>query len=115
MGLNSQSKRPLKSPNTKINAELEALIFEMRSVRNLGTRRLQTELMRLHEISLSLETIHKVLSLHQVEPIKKFRRKVDYICYERPLLGDRVQQVTCKLGPGLYQYTSIDDGTRYRV
>ena len=22
---------------------------------------------------------------------------------------------TCKLGPGLYQYTSIDDCTRYRV
>ena len=35
-GLSSQSKRPLKSPNTKINAMLEALILEMRSARNLG-------------------------------------------------------------------------------
>jgi hypothetical protein len=87
----------------------------MRSVRNLGARRLQTELMRLHEISLSLATIHNVLSLYQVEPIKKFRRKVDYTRYERPLPGDRVQLDTCKLGPGLYQYTSIDDCTRYRV
>ena len=52
-GLSSQSKRPLKSPNTKINAELEALILEMRSARNLGARRLQTELMRLHGVSLS--------------------------------------------------------------
>ena len=43
-GLSSQSKRPLKSPNTKINAELKALILEMRSARNLGARRLQTEL-----------------------------------------------------------------------
>lgn len=32
-GLSSQSKRPLKSPNTKINAELEALILEMRSAK----------------------------------------------------------------------------------
>lgn len=114
-GLSSQSKRPLKSPNTKINAELEALILEMRSARNLGARRLQTELMRLHGVSLSLATIHKVLSTHQVKPIKKFRRKVDYICYECPLPGDRIQMDTCKLGPGLYQYTSIDDCTRYRV
>ncbi|EHU07708.1 putative transposase 7 [Escherichia coli DEC1A] len=22
---------------------------------------------------------------------------------------------TCKIGPGLYQYTSVDDCTRYRV
>lgn len=71
--------------------------------------------MRLHGVSLSLATIHKVLFPHQVKPIKKFRRKVDYICYERPLPGDRIQMDTCKLGPGLYQYTSIDDCTRYRV
>ena len=101
-GLSSQSKRPLKSPNTKINAELEALILEMRSARNLGARRLQTELMRLHGVSLSLATIHKVLSTHQVKPIKKFHRKVDFIRYERPLPGDRIQMDTCKLGPGLY-------------
>lgn len=34
----------------------------MRSIRNLGARCLQTELMRLHGVSLSLPTIHKVLS-----------------------------------------------------
>lgn len=98
-----------------MNHDLEALILEMCSARNLGTLRLQTELMRLYEISLSLVTIHKVLSLHQVKPIKKFRRKVDYIRYERPLSGDRVQLDNCKLGPGLHQYASIDDCTRYHV
>jgi len=61
-GLSSQSKRPLKSPNTKINAELEALILEMCSARNLGALLLQTEWMRLHGISLSLATIYQVLS-----------------------------------------------------
>ena len=34
---------------------------------------------------------------------------------DRPITGDRVQMDTCKIGPGLYQYTSIDDCTRYRV
>ena len=64
---------------------------------------------------LSLATIHKVLSTYQVKPIKKFRRKVDFIRYERPLSGDRIQMDTCKLDPRIYQYTSIDDCTRYRV
>ena len=36
-GLSSHSKCPLKSPNTKINAELEALILEMRSAGNNGS------------------------------------------------------------------------------
>ena len=111
----SQSKRPLKSPNTKVNQHIEDLLLQMRSSRNLGARRLQTELMRLHQISLSLATIHKVLTNHQVKPIKKFRRKADYLRYERPLPGDRVQMDTCKIASGLYQYTSIDDCTRYRV
>ena len=72
-------------------------------------------IIRLHQISLSLATIHKVLTNHQVKPIKKFRRKADYLRYERPLPGDRVQMDTCKIASGLYQYTSIDDCTRYRV
>ena len=43
------------------------------------------------------------------------RRKADFIRYERPVPGDRVQMDTCKIGPSLYQYTSVDDCTRYRV
>lgn len=74
-------KRPLKSPDTKVNRHIEDLVLEMRSSRNLGARRLQTELMRLHQISLSLATIHKVLTNHQFKPIKKFRRKADYLRY----------------------------------
>jgi hypothetical protein len=54
----------------------------MRSARNFGARRLQTELMRLHGVSLSLATIHKVLSTHQVKPIKKFRRKLSMLVEE---------------------------------
>lgn len=114
-GLTSQSKRPHNSPNQKISQNIEFLILEMRRSRNLGARRLQSELFRLHDISLSMASIHKVLSKHNVKPVRKFRRKPDYIRYERPLPGDRIQMDTCKLGPGLYQYTSVDDCTRYRV
>lgn len=114
-GLQSQSKRPHSSPNTKIDEKLESLILERRRSRNLGARRLQTELIRLHNTSLSLASIHKVLTKHQVKAIKVFHRKADFIRYERSLPGDRVQMDTCKIAPGLYQYTSADDCTRYRV
>ena len=69
-GLSSHSKCPLKSPNTKINAELEALILEMRSARNLGTRRLQTELMSCTESRCPWR-----LSIKYYPPIKSNRLK----------------------------------------
>ncbi|EHV61868.1 transposase [Escherichia coli DEC6C] len=62
-----------------------------------------------------MATIHKVLCQNKVKPVVKFRRKADFIRYERPVPGDRVQMDTCKIGPGLYQYISVDDYTRYRV
>lgn len=114
-GLANLSKRPHNSSMTKITQELECLILDIRSQRNLGARRIQSELIRLHDISLSMASIHKVLTKNEVKPIVKYRRKIDFIRYERPTPGDRVQMDTCKLAPGLYQYTSIDDCTRYRV
>ncbi len=114
-GLQSHSRKPLNSPNKKVGDKEEKLILELRQKRNLGARPLQSELKRQFEISLSVATIHKVLSRYQVKPIKRIRKKSQYTRYERPIPGDRVQMDTCKIGPGLYQYTAIDDCTRYRV
>ncbi len=111
----THSRRPHSSPSTKITIEMAALILDLRKSRNLGARRLQSELLRLHNISLSLASIHKVFKKHQVKPVKKFRKKSDFIRYERTIPGDRVQMDACKIGPGHYQYTSIDNCTRYRV
>jgi len=69
-GLSSHSKCPLKSLNTKINAELEALILEMRSARNLSVRRLQTELMSCTESRCPWR-----LSIKYYPPIKSNRLK----------------------------------------
>tara|TARA_B100000678_G_C18076839_1_gene449029 strand:- start:275 stop:742 length:468 start_codon:yes stop_codon:yes gene_type:complete len=44
-----------------------------------------------------------------------FTKKKDFIRYQRPIPGDRVQMDTCKIAPGIYQYTAIDDCSRYRV
>lgn len=114
-GLQDQNKRPHSSPNTKITKHFEQLILSMRKDRNLGARRLQTELLRLHEIRLSITTIHKVLTTNAVKNIVKLKRKKKYKRYARPIPGDRVQIDTCKIAPGIYQYTAVDDCTRWRV
>lgn len=114
-GLKSQSRRPHNSPAAKIGPDHEQLILELRENRNLGAMRIQSELKRLHETSLSIASIHKILSRHKVKPLVKYRRKADFTRYQRPIPGDRVQMDTCKIAPGLYQYTAIDDCTRYRV
>lgn len=114
-GLVDQSKKPNSSPNQKITSQRIELILDLRSARNLGARRIQTELIRLHKCSLSLATIHKVLTTQQAQPIKKLRRKKKFKRYSRPIPGDRIQMDTCKIAPGIYQYTAVDDCSRWRV
>ena len=46
--------------------------------------------------------------------MRKFTRKGQKR-YAKEIPGERVQMDTCKIAPGLYQYTAIDDCTRIRV
>lgn len=114
-GLNDQNRRPKHSPNLKITVQLENLILDFRKNRKLGARRIQNELKRLHGVSLSLATIHKVLKRNKVKPLLRNRLKNGSKSYSRPIPGDRVQMDTKKLAAGKYQYTAIDDCTRWRV
>ena len=69
---------------------------------------------RLHDLRLSAATVHKVLARHGVSVLptrKRGRHKPKR--YERPVPGDRVQMDTCKIRPGLYQFTAIDDCSRF--
>jgi len=100
-GLRDQSKKPQSSPNTKITKQIESWIVKYRKQRNLGARRLQTELIRLHNCHLSLATIHKVLTRNAVKPLVKIRLKNHFKRYSRPIPGDRIQMDTCKIAPGL--------------
>ena len=77
-GFKSQSRRPHSSPSAKIGPDHEKLILELRGERNLGARRIQSELKRLHEIFLSVASIHKVLCRHQAKPLVTYRRKKDF-------------------------------------
>ncbi len=114
-GLQDQSHRPHSSPSRKVNKKHEKWILDLRTHRKMGARRIQNELKRLYGYDLSLATIHKVLIRNQVRPIIHRRRKNTYKRYERPIPGDRIQMDTCKIAPGYYQYTAIDDCTRYKV
>lgn len=65
--------------------------------------------------SIVLALIHKVSTKYEVKPLVFQRKKKDFIRYQRPTPGDRVQMDTCKIAPRIYQYTAIDDCSRYRV
>ena len=102
-GLNDLSKKPHSSPNHKLTLDRIKLILDLRHQRNLGAQRIQTELLRLHDCSLSLASIHKALTAEQAQPIKRLRRKKKFKRYSRPIPGDRIQMDTCKIAPGIYQ------------
>jgi transposase InsO family protein len=114
-GLHEHSRRPLRTPSPKVTPHYEKLILQFRKERNLGAKRIQAELLRHHNWRISTATIWKVLARHQVPPLRRHRTPQSPIRYSRPVPGERVQVDTTKIAPGIYQYTAIDDCTRFRV
>lgn len=113
-GLSELSRRPKKSPNRKVNQRVERLILGLRE-RRLGVRRIQNELLRKHDLRLALATIQKVLARNGVSRLRRRKRKKAPKTYEKDIPGERVQMDTCKIAPRIYQFTAVDDCTRYRV
>jgi transposase InsO family protein len=115
-GLKAQSRRPHRSPRTKIGPAEEEMILKLRKERRLGVKRLRNELRRLHGLTISPATIHKVLARHELSALPVRRRgRHKPKRYSRPVPGDRIQMDTCKIRPGVYQYAAIDDCSRYLV
>ena len=115
-GLKEQSRRPHSSPSKKISADVEQWILSLRRERRLGVKRIRAELRRLHDVQLSPTEIHKVLVQHELNVLPRRRRaRHQPKRYSRPVPGDRVQMDVCKIRPGLYQFTAVDDCSRYLV
>lgn len=115
-GLIELSRKPHNSPATKVMARQEELILSLRNERKLGVRRIQSELKRLHDLSLSMATIHKVFKKNDIPYLQKKRHyRKQAKRYNCKLPGERVQMDVCKIANKLYQYTAIDDCTRYKV
>jgi transposase InsO family protein len=89
--------------------------MEIRKERRLGARGIQHEMIRIHDCHLSLATIHKVLQSHKAAPLHRLRRNKKFKRYEKKLPGERVQLDTVKIAPGIYQYTAVDDYSRFLV
>jgi transposase len=114
-GLWSRSRRPLHSPGAKLTAEHIGWVVEMRTKRNLGPRRIQAELIRLHALKLSTATIWKILNRQGLSRLRSDRTPRQPKSYSRDIPGERVQMDTVKIAPGLFQFTAVDDCTRMRV
>jgi len=111
----SKSKRPHRSPACKVSEQERTWIAELRK-RGLGSRRIQSELKRSYDLELSRPTIEKVFQSLEPRPrlVRRLARK-GRKRYAKEIPGERVQMDTCKIAPGLYQYTAVDDCTRIRV
>lgn len=107
-GLVNHSSRPKNSPYKKRNEINEQLVLSLRKTRRLGARRLQNELKRLHSISFSIATIHKILKkneaplLHRKRHFRKQSKR-----YSCKVLGERIQMDVCKIINGLYINTQL--------
>jgi transposase InsO family protein len=115
-GLTELSRRPHSSPARKVGKAEDDLIVRLRRERRLGVKRLRIELDRLHGLRLAVSTLHRVLVSHGLGALPR-RRRLRHAPkrYSRPVPGDRVQVDTCKIRPGLWQFTAIDDCSRYLV
>jgi len=99
----------------KVQEQQEVWILEIRKERKLGVRCIQHEIERLHNFHLSLATIQKVLKKANLSVLRLKRRKQQPKRYSRSLPGECLQMDTVKIGPGKYQYTAIDDFSRFVV
>ena len=70
-GLQELTRKPHNSPASKITDKQKEIIISLRKNRKLGTRRIQSELKRPYQISLSLASIHKVIKKHDLPYLQK--------------------------------------------
>ena len=115
IGLSAASRKPRSSPAAKVLDQQRGWIRDLRR-RNLRSRRIQSELKRVHDFDVSRTTIEKVLQAMDVKPLSRPRRpRKGSTRYTKHIPGERVQMDICKIAPGAYEYTAIDDCTRVRV
>src|SRR5690606_24504801 len=60
-GLVDCSRRPHRLAAQKVFSHEEAIILSLRRERRLGVKQLRNELIRQHDLTLSLDTIHRTL------------------------------------------------------
>lgn len=117
-GLRPRLPGPRVSP-FRTAPHIEALVLRVRQERQYGIPRLRLFLRRYHAVSLSPPTIRRILREHRVPRVSQKRYRPGP--KRRPELRVPGQSVQVdvkhlKMQSGrLYQFTAIDEATRYRV
>jgi transposase len=114
-GLKGNSQRPKNLAKLKVTDSIADLILKIRQEHGFGPKRISIHLARHFHIELSPPTIWRVLQKNASPLIKRYRKPANYIRYNRPIPGERVQVDVMKVGRSCYQFTAIDDCTRLRV
>ena len=117
-GLKNAKSGPRRHPFAT-PPHIVALILKVRHERQYGPIRICLFLQRYHQVYVSVPTIYKILKRHRVPRVsfKRYRPGP----HRRPELNPRrpVGQVDVKhlkLATGrFYQFTGIDEATRYRI
>lgn len=117
--LEERSRRPGSHPK-KTPIEIVDKIISLRKQTNYGPDRLQYHLEQLHNIHLPRSTIGHILKRENLIPPKRLKHRKKHLKrYQEPNPGDKVQ-ADVKYAPYRvkaqqhYQYTAIDDCTRWR-
>jgi len=118
VGLRPRPGGPRVSP-FRTPPHLEALVLRIRQERQYGIPRLRLFLRRYHQVSLSPPTIRRILREHRMPPVsqKRFRpgpRRRRELHIPGQSVQVDVKHLKTRSGR-LYQFTAIDEATRYRV
>lgn len=117
--LEKRSKRPNSHPKKTAQDIVDKVIF-LRKQTNYGPERLQFHLKTGYGIELALSTIGHILKRENLIPLKRLKHRKKHLRrYQMPNPGDLVQMDVKYLpyriqGQQFYQYTAIDDCTRFR-
>ena len=117
-GLQDGPRGPRYHPFTT-PPQIVALILQIRRERQYGPLRISFFLQRYHNVYVSAHTIHRILKRHRVPHVSRKRyRPGPRRRRELHVPGQSVQVDVkhLKLGGGrFYQFTAIDEATRFRV
>lgn len=120
-GLKNKSSRPHKIRRW-LPRDVRETIIELRLQRRYGPDRMSSYLKQKHNWFVSSRTIWKLYKEHGLNRLKYKKNWQRYPQhYAKPLPGDRVQidvkflEKAAFAGKRYYQFTAIDDCTRFRV
>ncbi|TPE39210.1 IS481 family transposase [Pontibacter mangrovi] len=114
-GLADRSRRPHRLARQKWDDDVINLILDIRDTCRFGKIRICSHLLQQHQVKISPSTVARVLEKYDMKLLKRYHKKKVFKRYAKEIPGERVQMDVCKIDTGIYQYTAIDDCSRFRV